>query len=297
MVQKTDPLVGVLELTPQNTTVVPNFYSGYNYKYNGKELQDELGLDVYDYQARVYDPATPHFWQIDPLAEKRGWLSPYNYVQNNPISKIDPDGMLDGDYYGRNGEYLGNDGIDDKKVYVLNENFQANTENKNINWGGELSESASKQLKENSALLSMNSTEFDRVAANVYNESSGMPQSEKNKVASAMENRAEDYGGNIIKMTDKLMFNSDSHDKKMTETDRKSGNTSDYPPTNKNDFTFQDVSTTKYRDFSSTSKVDRNSNSEMKGAVNATTNQATKHVDLVNGTKNWRGDGKKHRFF
>jgi len=29
----------------------------YNYKYNGKELQEELGLNLYDYGARNYDAA------------------------------------------------------------------------------------------------------------------------------------------------------------------------------------------------------------------------------------------------
>jgi RHS repeat-associated protein len=31
----------------------------YKYKYNGKEYQDELGLNFYDYGARNYDPRCP----------------------------------------------------------------------------------------------------------------------------------------------------------------------------------------------------------------------------------------------
>lgn len=32
---------------------------------------------------------------MDPLADQREWLSPYNFVQNNPILRVDPNGMLD----------------------------------------------------------------------------------------------------------------------------------------------------------------------------------------------------------
>jgi hypothetical protein len=33
--------------------------------------------------------------RVDPLADKRSWVSPYNYVQNNPVLRVDPTGTLD----------------------------------------------------------------------------------------------------------------------------------------------------------------------------------------------------------
>jgi len=107
MVQKTDVLVEEMERPPNSTNSNPEFYSGYNYKYNGKELQEELGLGVYDYKARVYDPAAPHFWQIDPLAEQMRRWSPYSYAFDNPMRFTDPDGMAPQDWInftGKNGQ-------------------------------------------------------------------------------------------------------------------------------------------------------------------------------------------------
>jgi hypothetical protein len=74
------------------------------------------------------------------MAEKYYAISPYSWCANNPVKYVDPTGMDPSDYYDKKGTYLGNDGIDDGKVYQLKDNYRAKFENTDVNWGGTLSE-------------------------------------------------------------------------------------------------------------------------------------------------------------
>lgn len=85
-----------------NTEEVNNYYpfggifestgNVQTYKYNGKELDAEKGLNWYDYGARQYDAVLGRFTTMDPMAEKYYSTSSYAYCENNSVKFIDPDG-------------------------------------------------------------------------------------------------------------------------------------------------------------------------------------------------------------
>jgi RHS repeat-associated protein len=75
------------------------------FKYNGKELEESLGYDMHEYEARHYDAALGRFVTIDPLAEDYNFQTPYSYAINNPIRFIDKFGM--GPIFDEDGNVIG----------------------------------------------------------------------------------------------------------------------------------------------------------------------------------------------
>ncbi len=66
--------------------------SGYRYGFNGKENDDNTCVGNLDFGARVMDVRLGRWMSIDLKTAKYPYLTPYNFVANNPVNAIDPDG-------------------------------------------------------------------------------------------------------------------------------------------------------------------------------------------------------------
>jgi RHS repeat-associated protein len=62
------------------------------YQYNGKELNEDLGLNWNHQDARWYDFSINRWVSVDPVTEGQEDFNPYHFSYNNPIRFNDPDG-------------------------------------------------------------------------------------------------------------------------------------------------------------------------------------------------------------
>jgi len=78
-----------LKIKPE-TAFIKN---GYNYKFQGQERQDELGLNWDSFKWRNYDYAIGRFMSIDPLTEKYMDWNPYAFSGNRVIDSRELEGL------------------------------------------------------------------------------------------------------------------------------------------------------------------------------------------------------------
>jgi RHS repeat-associated protein len=114
---------GYNNIVNSNTNAVAS-----KFKYNGKELNDELGLDWYDYGVRFYNAALGRWHTLDPLLELYKSWSPYNYAVNSPIRFLDPNGMSVADQFWNN--IIEDSDVERSGSENWNEGMQKNVEEK-----------------------------------------------------------------------------------------------------------------------------------------------------------------------
>jgi len=117
------------------------------YRYNGKERDEETGL--YNYGMRYYCAWLCRFVSCDPKSSAAPNLTPYHYTSNNPINRIDPDGMQD------------------KEIDSLrDEETKQGTETVTISKGGSIKNSASDVVKEKEKAVEEAESEYENLVSN-----------------------------------------------------------------------------------------------------------------------------------
>ena len=79
---------GYNNVTPANVNAVAS-----KFKYNGIELEESLGLNLYEMEWRQYDATLGRFNGIDLMSEKMYSQTPYHFSLNNPVYYSDPTGL------------------------------------------------------------------------------------------------------------------------------------------------------------------------------------------------------------
>jgi len=174
------------------------------YKYNGNEEQrqeftDGSGLEWLDYGARMYDNQIGKWHVVDPLTDVSCRWSPFVYCYNNPLIYIDLDGMF-GDYYRSDGSYLGNDGVNDDKAYVV-KNESVRSGETDVNTG------VTTWTLDRSGIIDLGVTNTTLIAfASVIDKESGGSRDESYAIGNVTMNFLDGGGSSDLKTLDDIAF-------------------------------------------------------------------------------------------
>ena len=116
------------DLMPYGEEINPATMDSEQLKVAGKIRDAGSGLD--NFGARYYSYALMRWPSIDPSGNSANISAPqtwnrYNYVLDNPVTIIDPDGRDPADFYDQRGHYLGNDGINNNDAYIVTNKNEA----------------------------------------------------------------------------------------------------------------------------------------------------------------------------
>ncbi|SEA53051.1 Uncharacterized conserved protein RhaS, contains 28 RHS repeats [Arachidicoccus rhizosphaerae] len=69
--------------------------SFHNYKntFQKQELNEDFGIDIYEFKYRMDDPQIGRFWQVDPLADKYVYNSTYAFSENKVTGNVELEGL------------------------------------------------------------------------------------------------------------------------------------------------------------------------------------------------------------
>lgn len=159
---------------------------------DNKKIVGDIIIDSLNVDAQPIGDRIGRWMSPDPLSEEAPDWTPYRFGFNNPIRYNDPTGLFEGDYFSEEGKYLGNDGIDDKKVYVAKEgSYKANDKG-----GYSIKNSGISELKDGEG-NAVNIDTFIHLAATLYSEGSSTWE-EAAGIFSVLENRASLEGTSIM---------------------------------------------------------------------------------------------------
>ncbi|WP_342596957.1 RHS repeat-associated core domain-containing protein [Cyanobacterium aponinum UTEX 3222] len=93
-------------------------------RFTGREWDEEI--DLYYYRARYYSGETGRFISVDPISFDSGTYNLYGYVDNNPVSNVDPSGLDTRIYIHVGGAWYGHTAIDVNGTVYTYGRYQTN---------------------------------------------------------------------------------------------------------------------------------------------------------------------------